>query len=168
GSLFACEQADMSPDFLCLSKALTGGYLPMSVCLTTDEVYQAFYDDYETLRAFLHSHRSTGNPLACAAALATPGLVQRDDVGQHHRTLAAHMASATAHFAAHPHVAEVRQTGMVLAIEMVQDKASRTPYPWQERRGIRVYEYGLRHEALLRPLGSVVYFMPPYVITPEQ
>src|SRR5690554_7698629 len=75
------------------------------------------------------------------------------------------MASATAHFADHPHVAEVRQTGMVLAIEMVQDKASRTPYPWQERRGIRVYEYGLRHEALLRPLGSVVYFMPPYVIT---
>ena len=84
------------------------------------------------------------------------------------RAAAAHMASATAHFADHPHVAEVRQTGMVLAIEMVQDKASRTPYPWQERRGIRVYEYGLRHEALLRPLGSVVYFMPPYVITPEQ
>lgn len=87
---------------------------------------------------------------------------------ENNRTLAAHMASATAHFADHPHVAEVRQTGMVLAIEMVQDKASRTPYPWQERRGIRVYEYGLRHEALLRPLGSVVYFMPPYVITPEQ
>src|SRR5690606_8341980 len=123
GSLFACEQADVSPDFLCLSKALTGGYLPMSVCLSTDEVYQAFYDDYETLRAFLHSVSYTGNPLACAAALATLDLFERDNVIENNRTLAAHMASATAHFADHPHVAEVRQTGMVLAIEMVQDKA---------------------------------------------
>lgn len=168
GSMFACEQAGISPDFLCLSKALTGGYLPMSVCLTTDEVYQAFYDDYETLRAFLHSHSYTGNPLACAAALATLELFEQSDVIASNQALAAHMAKTTAHFAEHPHVAEVRQTGMVLAIEMVQDKASRTPYPWQERRGIRVYEYGLRHEALLRPLGSVVYFMPPYIITPEQ
>lgn len=168
GSMFACEQAGISPDFLCLSKALTGGYLPMSVCLTTDEVYQAFYDDYETLRAFLHSHSYTGNPLACAAALATLELFEQSDVIASNQALAAHMAKATAHFAEHPQVAEVRQTGMVLAIEMVQDKASRTPYPWQERRGIRVYEYGLRHEALLRPLGSVVYFMPPYIITPEQ
>ena len=168
GSMFACEQADISPDFLCLSKALTGGYLPMSVCLTTDTIYEAFYDDYETLRAFLHSHSYTGNPLACSAALATLDLFEQNNVIENNRALAAHMTKATAHFADHPHVAEVRQTGMVLAIEMVQDKANRTPYPWQERRGIRVYEYGLKHEALLRPLGSVVYFMPPYVITPEQ
>ena len=168
GSMFACEQGDMSPDFLCLSKALTGGYLPMSVCLTTDQVYQAFYDDYDTLRAFLHSHSYTGNPLACAAALATLDLFEQNNVIENNRALAAHMAEAAAHFVDHPHVAEVRQTGMVLAIEMVQDKANRTPYPWQERRGIRVYEYGLRNEALLRPLGSVVYFMPPYVITPDQ
>ena len=168
GSMFACEQAAMSPDFLCLSKALTGGYLPMSVCLTTEDVYQAFYDDYDTLRAFLHSHSYTGNPLACAAALATLDLFEQNNTIENNKALAAQMAQATAHFVDHPHVAEVRQTGMVLAIEMVKDKASRTPYPWQERRGIRVYEYGLRHEALLRPLGSVVYFMPPYVITPDQ
>ena len=140
----------------------------MAVCLTTDEVYQAFYDDYSTLRAFLHSHSYTGNPLACAAALATLDLFEQNKVIESNKVLAEHMARATAHFADHPHVAEVRQTGMVLAIEMVQNKANRTPYPWQERRGIRVYEYGLRNESLLRPLGNVVYFMPPYVITPEQ
>ncbi|WP_426151590.1 adenosylmethionine--8-amino-7-oxononanoate transaminase [Pseudomonas sp. DC3000-4b1] len=168
GTLFACEQAGIRPDFLCLSKALTGGYLPLAACLTTDEVYQAFYDDYSTLRAFLHSHSYTGNPLACAAALATLDIFEQDQVIERNQALARRMATATAHLADHPHVAEVRQTGMVLAIEMVQDKASRQPYPWQERRGLRVFEHALTRGALLRPLGSVVYFLPPYVITPEQ
>jgi len=168
GTLFACEQAGIAPDFLCLSKALTGGYLPLAVCMTNERIYQAFYDDYETLRAFLHSHSYTGNPLACAAALATLELIEKNQVIEANRALAAHMAKATAHFAEHPQVSEVRQTGMVLAIEMVKDKATREPYPWQERRGIRVYQHGLKNQALLRPLGSVVYLMPPYVITPEQ
>lgn len=168
GSMFACDQADISPDFLCLSKALTAGYLPMAVCLTNDTIYQAFYDDYDTLRAFLHSHSYTGNPLACAAALATLELFERNNVIANNLALSAHMAKATEHFIDHPHVADVRQTGMVLAIEMVKNKANRTPYPWQERRGIRVYEHALKNEAMLRPLGSVVYMMPPYVITPDQ
>ena len=166
GSLFACEQADIAPDFLCLSKALTAGYLPM--CMTNDTIYQAFYDDYESMRAFLHSHSYTGNPLACAAALATLDLLERDNVIEANKALSAHMAKATAHFIDHPHVAEVRQTGMGLAIEMVKDKATKEAYPWQERRGIRVYQHALKNQAMLRPLGSVVYFMPPYVITPEQ
>ncbi|MHB8821918.1 MAG: adenosylmethionine--8-amino-7-oxononanoate transaminase, partial [Pseudomonadaceae bacterium] len=168
GTMFACEQAGISPDFLCLSKALTGGYLPMAAVLTTDRLYQAFYDDYSTLRAFLHSHTYTGNPLACAAALATLDIFAEDNVIEANKALAARMASATAHLAEHPHVAEVRQTGMALAIEMVQDKASKTAYPWQERRGLQVYQHALERGALLRPLGSVVYFLPPYTITPEQ
>ena len=168
GTMFACEQAGITPDFLVLSKALTGGYLPMAAVLTTDEVYQAFYDDYATLRAFLHSHTYTGNPLACAAALATLDIFEQDNVIENNKALAARMASATAHLADHPHVAEVRQTGMALAIEMVQDKPSKTPYAWQERRGLAVYQHALTRGALLRPLGSVVYFLPPYVITPEQ
>ena len=151
-----------------LSKALTGGYLPMAAVLTTDQVYGAFYDDYATLRAFLHSHTYTGNPLACAAALATLDIFRDDQVIQRNQALAAHMASATAHLKDHPHVAEVRQTGMALAIEMVQDKPSKTAYPWQQRRGLAVYQHALQRGALLRPLGSVVYFLPPYVITPEQ
>ena len=92
----------------------------------------------------------------------------QDNVIEANKALAARMASATAHLADHPHVAEVRQTGMTLAIEMVQDKASKTAYPWQERRGLKVFQHALQRGALLRPLGSVVYFLPPYVITPEQ
>ncbi|MFC3608321.1 adenosylmethionine--8-amino-7-oxononanoate transaminase [Stutzerimonas tarimensis] len=168
GTLFACEQAGITPDFLVLSKALTGGYLPMAAVLTTDRVYQAFYDDYTSLRAFLHSHTYTGNPLACAAALATLDIFETDDVIESNRQLAVHMGRACAHLAEHPHVAEVRQTGMALAIEMVQDKQGKVAYPWQERRGLSVYRHALDRGALLRPLGSVVYLLPPYVITPEE
>ncbi len=168
GTLFACEQAGITPDFMCLSKGLTGGYLPLSVVLTRDTVYQAFYDDYERLTAFLHSHSYTGNPLACAAALATLDIFESDQVVAANRTLAATMSEAAAPLRDHPHVAEVRQTGMILAVEMVKDKARREPYPWQERRGLRVYQHALSRGALLRPLGNVSYLMPPYVITPEQ
>ena len=165
GTLFACEQGGITPDFLLLGKGLTGGYLPLSVCLTTDKVYEAFYAEYSAQKAFLHSHSYTGNPLACAAANATLDFFRDDDVLNRNRQLSAYMANATAHFADHAHVAEVRQRGMILAIEMVQDKKTRAPYAWQERRGLAVYRYGLANEALLRPLGNVVYFMPPYVIT---
>jgi adenosylmethionine-8-amino-7-oxononanoate aminotransferase len=168
GTLFACEQAGISPDFLCLSKGLTGGYLPLSVILTHEEVYLAFYDDYQNLTAFLHSHSYTGNALACRAALATLDIFAEDQIIETNRPLAQAMGEAAAPLADHPQVAEVRQTGMILAIEMVKDKATRTPYPWQERRGLRVYRHALGQGALLRPLGNVVYLMPPYVVTPEQ
>ena len=168
GTLFACEQAGITPDFICLSKGLTGGYLPLSVVLTTEQIYQAFYDDYDKLSAFLHSHSYTGNPLGCAAALATLEIFDSDNVIERNRDTARQMASAVAHLEGHPHVAEIRQTGMILAIEMVRDKPSRAPYPWQERRGLRVYRHALEQGALLRPLGNVIYFMPPYIIDREQ
>ncbi len=168
GTLFACEQANIAPDFMCLSKGLTGGYLPLSVVLTTDKVYEAFYDDYEKLTAFLHSHSYTGNPLGCTAALATLDIFEQDQVIVANQTLAKAMFNAVAELQDHPHVAEVRQCGMIVAIEMVADKTKKIPYPWQERRGLTVYRYGLQQGVLLRPLGNVVYFMPPYVITPEQ
>ncbi len=168
GTLFACEQAAITPDFMCLSKGLTGGYLPLAATLTTEDVYAAFYDDYENLTAFLHSHSFTGNPLGCATALATLDIFQEDDVINANRRLATTMAEATAHLKDHPKVAEVRQTGMILAAEMSPDPATKAAYPWQERRGLHVYRHGLENEALLRPLGNVVYFMPPYVITEEQ
>jgi len=168
GTMFACEQARISPDFMCLSKGLTAGYLPLSVVLTTEAVYQAFYDDFEKLTAFLHSHSYTGNPLGCSAALATLDIFKADGVIESNRLLAARMEAATAAFADHPNVGEVRQHGMTLAIEMVKDKNGKVPFPWQERRGLRVYRHALSRGVLLRPLGNVVYFMPPYVITPEQ
>ena len=168
GTMFACEQAGIRPDFICLSKGLTGGYLPLSVVVTTEDVYQAFYDDYLQLNAFLHSHSYTGNPLACAAALATLAIFAEDDVIARNRELAGRMTQATAELADHPHVAEVRQTGMILAIETVKDKASGERYDWRERRGLKAYEYALSQGALLRPIGNVIYLMPPYVIEPDQ
>lgn len=167
GTMFACEQAGIAPDFLCLSKGLTGGYLPLSVVLTSNAVYEAFYDDYATLRAFLHSHSYTGNPLACAAALATLDLFAAGDVLETNKARATQMRAGVAELEDHPHVAEIRQAGMILAIEMVQDRATRRPYPWQERRGLKVYQHGLASGVLLRPLGHVVYFMPPYVVDEE-
>jgi len=168
GTFFACEQAAITPDFMCLSKGLTGGYLPLAAVLTRDEIYQAFYGDYQNLSAFLHSHSYTGNALACRAALATLDLFEQHDSINANRGLANAMAEATRHFCEHPNIAEVRQRGMILAVEMIKDKSKRIPYPWQERRGIKVYRYGLDHGVLLRPLGNVVYFMPPYIITREQ
>jgi len=165
GTLFACEQAGISPDFLCLSKGLTGGYLPLSAVLTTDKVYQAFYADYSKLTAFLHSHSYTGNALACRAALATLEIFRQQDVIGQNRQRIADLARVTARFNDHPQVAEVRQTGMIVAIELVKNKVTREPFPWQERRGLRVYQYALTKGVLLRPLGNVIYFMPPYVIT---
>ncbi|SFW58095.1 adenosylmethionine--8-amino-7-oxononanoate transaminase [Luteibacter sp. UNCMF366Tsu5.1] len=164
GTLFACEQAGVSPDFMCLSKGLTGGFLPLSAVLTTQDVYAAFYAEYASGKAFLHSHSYTGNPLACRAATATLKIFRDDPVIERNRKLAAHMAARIAPLAAHPHVADVRQTGMIAAVELVADKATRTPFPAADRRGLRVYRHGLAQGALLRPLGNVVYFMPPYVV----
>jgi adenosylmethionine---8-amino-7-oxononanoate aminotransferase len=168
GTLFACEQAGIRPDLMCLSKGLTAGYLPLSTVLTTEDIYAAFYDEYVKLNAFLHSHSFTGNPLGCAAALASLEIFREDDVLARNRALARHMAERAAPLADHPHVAEVRQHGMILAIELTKDKKSRSPYPWAERRGRIVYRHALGRGVLLRPIGDVVYFMPPYVISPTE
>lgn len=168
GTLFACEQGGITPDFLCLSKGLTGGMLPLSAVLTTQDVYAAFYAEYRSGKAFLHSHSYTGNALACRAALATLGVFRDEPVLQRNRELAAHLARALEPLHAHPQVADVRQCGLIAAVELVRDRHTREPYPAEERRGLRVYRHGLEHGMVLRPLGNVVYFMPPYAITPEQ
>jgi adenosylmethionine-8-amino-7-oxononanoate aminotransferase len=168
GTMFACQQAGMRPDFICLSKGLTGGYLPLSVVVTTEDVFGAFYDDYTKLSAFLHSHSYTGNPLACAAALATLDIFEADGVIASNQALAARMTTAAASLAEHPNVSEIRQTGMILAIELVSDRRTGTPFDWRERRGLKLYEYALSRGVLLRPLGHVVYWMPPYILDHEQ
>jgi adenosylmethionine-8-amino-7-oxononanoate aminotransferase len=165
GTLFACEQAAVTPDFLCLSKGLTGGYLPLSVVMTTDEVYAAFYDDYANLTAFLHSHSYTGNPLACAAALATLEIFAGENTLERNRVTAAYLGRRARELEQHPHVTEVRQCGMIVAVEFAADRRTRQPYPWSERRGRRIYRHALEQGVLLRPIGDVVYFMPPYIVT---
>jgi len=168
GTLFACEQANITPDFICLSKGITGGYLPLSAVLTTDKIYQAFYDDYTNLTAFLHSHSYTGNALACAAANASLDIFENDNILENNKVLAKKMWQECEELIDHPNVAEVRQTGMILAIEMCKNKKQKEAYPWQERRGLKVYLHGLKNNVLLRPLGNVIYFMPPYIITPQE
>jgi adenosylmethionine-8-amino-7-oxononanoate aminotransferase len=164
GTLFACEQAQVTPDFLCLSKGLTGGFLPMSAVLTTQDVYEAFLDPHSRERAFLHSHSYTGNPLGCAAALASLSIFANEPVLERNRVTARRMAELAAPFADHPNVAEVRQTGMIVAIELVADKATRRPFAPEERRGLLAYRRALAEGVVLRPLGEVLYWMPPYCI----
>lgn len=168
GKMFACEWAKISPDLMCLSKGITGGTLPLAVTLAREEIYEAFYAEYAQGKAFLHSHSYTGNPLACRAALATLDLFAQFDVMAINRKLAQLMWEGTGELRTHPRVAEVRQQGMVLAIEMAQNVRTRTPYPTTERRGLRAYRHALERGVLLRPLGNVLYFMPPYVITPNE
>jgi len=168
GTLFACEQGGLAPDFLCLSKGLTGGTLPLSAVLTTNRVYDAFYAEYSAGKAFLHSHSYTGNPIACRAALATLSVLRDEAVLERNRTLAAHVAKRIAPLSSHPNVADVRQTGMIAAIELVRDKTTREPFAASERRGLRVYRHGLERGVVLRPLGNVVYFMPPFCIAPDE
>ena len=168
GTLFACEQAAVTPDFMCLSKGLTAGFLPLSAMLTHSGIYEAFYAEYAAGKAFLHSHSYTGNPLACRVALETLAIFREEPVLERNRQLAAHLARRLEPLREHPNVADVRQTGMIAAVELVADKATRRPFPATERRGLRVYLHGLKHGALLRPLGNVVYFMPPYVVTEQE
>ena len=161
GTLFACEQADITPDFMTLSKGLTGGYLPLSVVMTTNEVYSAFYCDYNEHKAFLHSHSYTGNALACAAANATLDLFESENTIQNNQKTIEFIAERLKRFESLDIVKEIRQTGMIAAVELQGFKS-------EERVGIKVYEYGLKHGVLLRPLGHIIYFMPPYVITTEE
>lgn len=161
GSMFGCDQASISPDMICLSKGLTGGYLPLSVVVTTDVIYGAFYCDYSEQKAFLHSHSYTGNPLACSAALATLDIFESENILDSNRVKIQQISQRLQEFRQLANVQEVRQTGMVAAVEL-------KGYKPEERIGLKVYQYGLDHGVLLRPLGSIIYFMPPYIITPEE
>jgi adenosylmethionine---8-amino-7-oxononanoate aminotransferase len=155
-------------DIMCLSKGLTGGTLPLAATLATEDIYQAFYAEHEAGKAFLHSHSYTGNALACRAALATLELFEQSNVLATNKVLEQQMWAYTAELRSHPHVAEVRQQGMILAIELARNVRSREPYPAAERRGLRAYQHALSRGVLLRPLGNILYFMPPYVITPRE
>ena len=161
GEMFACQSADITPDFLVLSKGLTAGYLPLSVVLTSDDIYAKFYCDYSEYKAFLHSHSYTGNALACAAANATLDIFEEDNVIEKNRVISEYMSDKLLKFQELENVASVRQTGMICAIEL-------KGYKPEDRIGLKVYQYGLDNGVLLRPLGHIVYFMPPYIITQEE
>lgn len=158
GTMFACEQAGIRPDFLLLSKGITGGYLPLSIVMATDDIYQAFYAD-ETARGFLHSHSYTGNPLACRAALATLDIFAQDDVLNANRNKASFLNRIAQPLRDHIKVMNFRNTGMIWAFEVDTLHADFAQ---------RCFSLGLQHELLLRPMGNTVYFMPPYVISEDE
>jgi adenosylmethionine-8-amino-7-oxononanoate aminotransferase len=158
GTLFACEQANIRPDFLLLSKGITGGYLPLSVVMSTDDIYKVFYAD-ETARGFLHSHSYTGNPLACRAALATLDIFAQDNVLNTNRDKAVLFNHLAQPLREHPKVKNFRNTGMIWAFEVDTPHADFAQ---------RCFSLGLQQELLLRPMGNTVYFMPPYVIGDDE
>ena len=158
GTLFAHEQAGIRPDFLCLSKGLTGGYLPLSVVLTTDPVYATFYDD-AVIRGFLHSHSYTGNPLACRAALATLDIFAEDNVLERNRRFAERFTALLQPLANHSQARHFRHTGMIWAVDIATEDPDFR---------LRFYREALNREVLLRPLGTTLYFMPPYVVNADE
>jgi adenosylmethionine-8-amino-7-oxononanoate aminotransferase len=161
GSMFACEQANITPDFLILSKGLTGGYLPLSVVITTEEMYQTFYCDYNPYRSFLHSHSYTGNALACAAANATLDIFENNNVIETNKVLSAIIAKELVRFENRSSVKETRQCGMIGVIELNEFDPS-------VRIGVKIHRHCLGLGVLIRPLGNVIYVMPPYVITAKE
>jgi adenosylmethionine-8-amino-7-oxononanoate aminotransferase len=162
GTFFACEQAGIWPDFMCLSKGISGGYLPLSLVLTTDKVYQAFYSE-DIRRGFLHSHSYTGNPLACRAALATLQIFREDDVLNRNRERATKLLGAMAPLAEHERTRHFRQRGMILAFDAIEPDAARA-----STFSRRFFTAAAENELLLRPIGRTVYLMPPYVLDDEE
>ncbi len=169
GKMFACDHAGISPDIMAISKGLTGGYLPMSITVTTDEIYNAFYDDFGTGHAFVHSHTYAGNPLACAAALAVQHILRDDDIlakaAENARWLTKSLNEALGD---HPNVGEIRHIGLIHAMEFVADKTSKEPLPQSQRTGYEIYKAGLKNGIVLRPIGDIIYFNPPLNITKSE
>ncbi|QDU98295.1 adenosylmethionine--8-amino-7-oxononanoate transaminase [Lignipirellula cremea] len=168
GTMFACEQEQVSPDFLCLAKGLTGGYLPLAATLTTDEVWNAFLGTYAESKSFFHGHTYCGNPLGAAAALASLRIFEQDRTLEQMQPKIARLSAHLARMAEHPHVGDVRQCGLIGAVELVRDKATAEPFPWDEKRGMRVCDYALTQGVWLRPLGNVLVILPPLAIQLEE
>src|SRR6267154_3999772 len=168
GTLFACEQEEVVPDILCLAKGLSGGYLPLAATVTTEAVYESFLGPFESKKTFFHGHSYTGNPLACAAALASLRLFEEEGTLRHVRQMAERLAAGLKPLAKLKQVGDVRQRGLMIGIELVKDRATKEPYGYGERMGHRVCVAARKRELMLRPLGDVVVVMPPLSIAPAE
>lgn len=165
GKMFAFDHAEVSPDMMCLSKGLTGGYMPMAITITTDKIYDAFYAEYREGKAFMHSHTYSGNPLGCSAALAVLKVLREENILEQAAVRAEYLTNAL--FTAlgnHPNVGEIRHLGLIHAIELVADKQSKMPFNSELRTGYQIYKKALEKGLILRPLGDVLYFNPPLII----
>jgi adenosylmethionine-8-amino-7-oxononanoate aminotransferase len=168
GKMFACRHASVQPDFICLSKGITSGTLPFAATLTTDKIYNAFYDDYEKYKTFYHGHTYTANPLGCAAALASLEIFEEEKTLEKVKTLIPVFHNGLEKFRPLDFVGDVRYIGMVGAIELVRDKKTKQLFDVRKRIGQKIFQKGLKEHLILRPLGSVIYLFPPLSITKKQ
>ena len=167
-SLFACHHEGVQPDFLCLAKGLTGGYLPMAATLTTREVFDEFLGEYGEFKTFYHGHSYTGNQLGAAAALASLEILQSTVSLRARRQLEQTLREELKTLWSSPNVGDVRQVGLIVGVELVRNWRTREPFALRERAGIRVCEVMTRRGVLTRPVGDVIVIMPPYCTTPAQ
>ena len=165
GTMFACEQENVTPDILCLGKGLTGGYLPVAATLVTDEIYNAFLGEYTELKTFYHGHTYTGNPLGCAAALATLNLFEKQKTLEKLSPKIEYLRQSLTRFETLSYVGDIRQRGFIAAIELVADRETRTPFPWQDKIGIQVCQEARNKGLLIRPLINTIVLMPPLNIS---
>lgn len=169
GTMFAVENAKVYPDIMCLSKGITGGFMPFSATLVTQDIYDAFYSDYVELKAFMHSHSYTGNPLATAAAVEVLKIFDEEKILNNNLEKSKYMKDlGKSIFSSHKYVGEYRQFGMVGAIELVQDKQTKNSFDWKLRVGYNIYKNALKKGLIIRPLGNIIYFIPPYVINENE
>jgi adenosylmethionine-8-amino-7-oxononanoate aminotransferase len=165
GRMFACRHEDVVPDILCLSKGITGGYLPLAATLAMEDIYQAFLGEFRELKTFFHGHSFTGNPLACAAALACLEIFETEDTIRNLQPKIALLEDWLSEMADLPHVGNVRNKGLMAGVELVIDKQTKEAYPWEEKVGWKVAYHARDNGVIIRPLGNVVVIMPPLSIS---
>jgi adenosylmethionine-8-amino-7-oxononanoate aminotransferase len=168
GRMFACEHESVVPDIICLSKGITGGYLPLAVTLATEEIYNAFLGDFKELKTFFHGHSYTGNPLACAAALACLDIFEKEDTLKRIQPMISLFEERLAEISGLDHVGEARNKGLMAGIELVKDKNTGEPCDWEEKMGWRVANYAKEKGLFIRPIGNVIIIMPPLCISKEE
>ena len=168
GKMFACAHESVTPDILCLSKGITGGYLPLAATLATDEIYEAFLGEFRDLKTFFHGHSYTGNPLACAAALACFDIFEREDTLNSLQPRIRVLEEWLREVSGWAHVGDARNKGLMAGVELVRDKQTKEPYPWEEKMGWRVAYHARDNGVMIRPLGNVIVIMPPLSISTEE
>jgi adenosylmethionine-8-amino-7-oxononanoate aminotransferase len=165
GRLFACEHDRVAPDLMAIAKGITGGYLPLAATLATEEIYDAFLGDYSEFKTFFHGHSYTGNPLGCAAGIANLEIFEREETLKKIKPKIGFLKKELRRIAKWNHVGDIRQAGMMIGIELVENKEEKTPYPLALRIGQKVCEEAKKNGVLLRPLGNVIVLMPPLSIS---
>lgn len=168
GKMFACEHAAISPDIMCLAKGITAGYMPLAVTLSTQKVYDAFYDDYEKTKTFYHGHSFTGNPLACAIAVENLKILEEEKILENNLPKIKQLKKGLEKFKVLKNVGDVRHLGMIGAVEIVKDKETKEPFDFKDRIEMGIYREGLKNGIIMRPIGNTFYFMPPYIITEKE